>query len=147
MTTQQFKKMKKKGKIIQSEADQQDQFCAYLKLKYPHLLFRVDQGGSKLTIGQAMRFKRQQKSRGWPDIFLAEARGGFFGLFIEGKTEDTLIYKKDGDFSTEHLREQHERLWELEKAGYAAYFGKGFDGCRRLVDEYMALPLTNIAGF
>lgn len=144
MTAAQYAKMKAKGKAVQSEDDMQDQVCAYLKMAYPKLMYRVDMAASKKTMGQAMRFKRQQKHRGWPDIELYEARGGFFGMLIESKKEDVMIYQANGQFATDHIREQAEVLAMLIDRGYNAKFAKGFWGVKSEIDEYMKLPPTII---
>lgn len=57
-----------------SEADLQVQIADYLRLQYPNVMFHSDFGsGIKLTMGQAIKQKRQNGGRrAWPDMFIAE---------------------------------------------------------------------------
>ncbi len=95
--------------------------------------------GMKLTIGQAVKAKRMRSSRGQPDIFIADACNGYYGLFLELKREGTKIFLKDGCtlVADEHIREQYEMLKALEARGYKSLFGIGFDLCKIIIDEYL----------
>lgn len=57
-----------------TEADLQIQVADYLRLQYPDVLFHSDFGsGVKLTLGQAVRQKRQNGGRrAWPDMFISD---------------------------------------------------------------------------
>lgn len=110
----------------------------YLKLQYPNALFHSDYGaGVKLTMNQAKAQKRIQNGMAWPDIFIAEPRGEFHGLFIELKAEGVKIYKKNGDFANDHLIKQSECLIELRRRGYWAQFTVGFDEAKKIIDIYL----------
>lgn len=61
-----------------------------------------------------------------------------YGLFIELKREGTRIFKKDGRLvADEHIREQFDMLAELRNRGYVAEFGIGFEGTKKLIDDYL----------
>jgi hypothetical protein len=142
-----------------SEADLQVQVADYLRLQYPSVMFHSDFGsGIKLTMGQAIKQKRQNGGRrAWPDMFIAEpkevARTEFedkekritlsfghsrFGLFIELKRPGTRIFKKDGTLVADpHIREQFDILEQLRRKGYMAKFACGFDEAKRIIDEYL----------
>ena len=141
-----------------SEADLQVQVADYLRLQYPSVMFHSDFGsGIKLTMGQAIKQKRQNGGRrAWPDMFIAEGivvddeRGQFYkgsyyplkhvylGLFIELKKAGTRIYKKDGTLvADQHIREQFDILEQLRKRGYMAEFACGFDEAKRIIDKYL----------
>ena len=109
----------------------------YLRLQYPSVLFHWDQSGLNLSIAQAGMNKAIQHGRGWPDLFIAEPRGEYHGLFIEVKIEDVKLLNRKGEYATEHLKEQSEIIAELEKRGYAACFGVGFDECQKIIDDYL----------
>ncbi len=128
-----------------SEAELQRQICDYLKMQYREVVFRSDfASGMKLTPGQAVKHKSLQSSRAWPDLFLAEPRSGFHGLFIELKKEGTKLKKRDGHWiSDPHIREQALMLHTLGTHGYFATFGVGFDHCKDIIDQYLALPKPN----
>jgi len=113
------------------------QIAQYLRIAYPSVIFHFDLAGLNLSKAQAGRMKNIQGGRGWPDLFIAEPRDIFKGLFIEIKAEGTKLYKKDTLPATPHLQEQEECLFELEDNGYAARFGVGFDECKNLIDDYL----------
>lgn len=123
-----------------TELELQAQVADYIRLQYPSVIFHSDFGsGIKLTMGQAIKQKRLNGGRrAWPDLFLAEPRGKYSGLFIELKKEGVRIYKKDGALvADEHIREQFDMLHDLRRKGYAAEFACGFDEAKKLIDDYM----------
>lgn len=148
-----------------SEADLQIQVADYLRLQYPEVIFHSDFGsGIKLTLGQAVKQKRQNGGRrAWPDMFIAETchcwettqenhgiqigvyeqDGTLFyssvygGLFLELKKDGTRLKKKNGEWASEHIAEQAEMLEKLRERGYCAEFTIGFDEAKRIIDEYL----------
>jgi hypothetical protein len=126
-----------------TESELQTQVADYIRLRYPKVLFHSDFGsGIKLTIGQAIRQKRQNGGRrAWPDMFIAEPKSHlrfeFRGLFVELKKDGTRLRKKNGDYASEHIREQAEVLEELDKRGYCACFAVGFDEAKKIIDGYL----------
>lgn len=90
-------------------------------------------------MGQAVRQKKLHSGRAWPDLFIAEPRGGFAGLFLELKREGTTVYLKDGSLTAnKHIREQAAALESLRKRGYEAGFAIGFDEARAEIESYLA---------
>lgn len=135
------------------EEDLHRNVCDYLRLQYPSVLFHTDfAAGVRLTMGQAVKNKRLQAGRAWPDLFIAEpmdrmeirdrekVRVFYHGLFIELKTEGTKLYLKDDVtmVANPHYQEQAAILKFLEKKGYKAVFCCGFDECRKVIDKYLA---------
>ena len=122
-----------------SEAVLQQQVADYLRLQYPNVLFHSDFGsGIKLTMGQAVKQKRQNGGRrAWPDMFLAEPTKRHNGLFIELKREGARIKKKNGDWASDHIAEQADVLDRLEFRGYKAVFAVGFEEAKEVIDKYM----------
>lgn len=112
--------------------------CDYLRVAHPYALFRTDLGGIKLTMGQATQVKRMQGGkRAWPDLFIAEPRHGFCGLFIELKNNQ--IFKVDGSLrKNDHVEEQAAVLEALQERGYKAVFAVGFDEARDIIDMYLS---------
>jgi hypothetical protein len=122
------------------ESHEQDKLCKYLDYQYPKVLYNSDLSGIRLTIGQANKIKKQRKGRAWPDIFICEPRGKYHGLYIEMKAPGVTIVKRNGEIvSNEHIKEQFAMLCQLEQRGYMARFGIGFEGARKIVDEYFNL--------
>lgn len=111
----------------------------YLRYQYPTVIYRFDLAADlKLTMGQARKHKRLQRYRGYPDLFIAEPKGKYAGLYLEIKKPGTKIIKKDGALvADEHIREQFDMLHDLRRKGYAAEFGIGFDATKKLIDDYM----------
>nr|DAV82827.1 MAG TPA: Nuclease [Caudoviricetes sp.] len=121
--------------------------CDYLRKNYPDVLFRTDfSSGMKMTPGQAAKHKKFQKSRAWPDLFIAfpgfdgwEMKEG--GLFIELKAEGTKLYKKNGEIvANKHYQEQAEMLEKLRSNGYIAEFAVGYDEAIRIIANYLGEP-------
>ena len=145
------------------ESELQVAVADYMRLRYPNVLFHSDFGsGIKLTKGQAMKQKRQNGGRrGWPDMFIAEPRvigkrldngdiytGLYSGLFIElkkdgekllaGNRAKNRFLSIDGkEYKTEHLKEQADVIYELNRRGYIASFAVGFDEAKKLIDDYL----------
>lgn len=135
--------------MISAESFIHQQVCDYLRYQYPDVPFRTDfAAGTKLTMGQAVRNKRLQSGRAWPDLFIARAVDKksdklegltyhYCGLFIELKAK--VIYKKDGSLLVnEHLQEQQKVLGKLASEGYKAEFAVGFDAARKIIDDYLS---------
>ena len=108
-----------------------------MRLQYPAIIFHFDLAGLNLSRAQAGMMKAIQGGRGWPDLFIAEPRGEYKGIFIEVKIEGTALRKLDGKPKTDHIQEQINCLNDLTDKGYLAEFGKGFDECKRMIDAYL----------
>lgn len=135
-----------KPKIITSMKEEQLQLhlCRYVQTKYPDVIFWSDGSGLKLTPGQARKAAGMRSGAGVPDFFIAEARGSYFGFFLELKREGTVIWLKNREVTKDpHIRQQMKMLWELGTRGFYANFGVGYDEAIQLVDQYMALPPTS----
>lgn len=128
-----------------SESELQTLVCDYLRLRFPSVIFHSDlASGMKLTVGQAVRAKRLNSSRAYPDLFIAEQRyvkqdkEMYGGLFLELKRPGTKLYKKGGSLVSDvHIREQAAMLARLRERGYRAEFAVGFDQARLIIDEYL----------
>ena len=128
--------------------------CDYLRKNYPDVLFRTDfSSGMKMTPGQAAKHKKFQKSRAWPDLFIAESGVVEFkedgliahlrknGMFLELKADGTKLYKKDGTLrKNEHIEEQAEMLDKLNESGYYARFAVGYDQAIQIITDYLGKP-------
>jgi hypothetical protein len=109
----------------------------YLKMQYPKVIFHWDLEGSNLSIAQAGKMKSLQGDRGFPDLVIYEKRGGFGALALEIKAEGVKLYKRNGEPTTDHIREQRDCLLQLHLRGYQTGFAIGFDNARQVIDEYM----------
>ncbi len=116
------------------------QVCAYISLQYPDVIFTQDSSGIKLPIGLAKKMKNRRSSKGLPDIWILEPKGGYHGLFLELKKEGEQLQLKTSDkWKNEHIVEQAEILLKLTAKGYWAWFAVGFDEAKQYIDNYMAL--------
>lgn len=126
---------------LTSEALVHERVCDYLRYQYPSVLFRTDYAaGLKLTMGQAIRHKRLQAVRAWPDLQVCEPRGKYHGLFLELKREGATVRLKNGSLSSNpHIVEQAAILRDLRSRGYYADFGIGFIHAKQLIDWYLRI--------
>ena len=91
-----------------------------------NLLFAVPNGGARDVITGAM-LKSEGVRSGVPDLFLALARGGWNGLFIEMKKP------KGGVVSAA----QKEMIGLLTKAGFCCEICRGFDEAKSALLKYI----------
>lgn len=109
----------------------------YMKLQYPDVLYHFDLAGLNLSKAQSGMMKAIQLHRGFPDLFIAEPKNGYCGLFIEVKAEGTKLYKKNFEAATPHITEQSEFMDALRIKGYKCEFGVGWDNCKEIIDNYL----------
>jgi hypothetical protein len=112
----------------------------YIKAQYPKLIFRNDFGAdTRLSKTQRRRQKAlQMVDKGYPDYFIAEAKNGYHGMYIELKKRYSDVFKKDGTFKKdEHIETQHKMHERLRAKGYYVVFGLGFDHAKLQLDNYM----------
>ena len=128
--------------MIKKEEEIHLRICDYLRKNYPDVLFRTDfSSGMKMTPGQAAKHKKFQKSRAWPDLFIAESNILASGLFLEIKAEDVVIYKMNGEIrKNKHLIEQDKMLKELSNKGYRARFVIGYEQAIFEIQQYLGEP-------
>lgn len=132
---------------MRTELQLQVQVCEFLRQEYPEVMFHSDiSAGMALSIGQAQMNKRLQVSRGMPDIYIFEARGGWSGLFLELKAENSQQIKKDGTLGNEkHIVEQRDIHTLLKRRGYWTDFYIGLDQCKHIIRTYMSWEPTSEA--
>lgn len=117
------------------------QIADYMRYQYPKVIYRFDLAADlKLSIGQAKKHKRLQGRRGYPDLFIAHPMGKYHGMYLELKKDGTRLQKRNGDFASEHIKEQWEMLGALTLRGYKAEFACGFDEAKKIIDEYLGGP-------
>lgn len=90
-------------------------------------LVHTPNGGGR-SPGEGYNFKKMGVKKGYPDLILDIAKGGYHGLRIELK-------KVKGSRTTP---EQIERLEMLNAEGYYAVIAKGFDEAIQIILDYMA---------
>ncbi len=114
------------------------QIAQYLNHQWPKVIYKFDTGaGQRMSIGMAVRNKKLNRWRGFPDLAILEPRGVLNGLFIELKTDGTKIFKKNNEYATPHIKEQAEMLEALRERGFSAHFGIGFENCISIINIYL----------
>lgn len=140
--------------MIKKEENLHLEVCDYLRRNYPDVLFRTDfSSGMKMTPWQAAKHKKFQKSRAWPDLFIAESgvvkfkEGNLIinlrknGMFLELKADGVKLYKKDGTLrKNKHIEEQAEMLEKLRNGNYYAEFAIGYKDAIEQIHEYLGKP-------
>lgn len=124
--------------MIPTEEDLQIMVCDYIRSLWPGVIFNSDGAGNNVSKAQAGKNTQLRSGPGFPDVFVAEPRGGYHGLFLELKREGTKLHKKDGSWANLHIQQQAEVLTKLDEAGYYAWFAIGWDEAKEIIDEYMA---------
>ena len=121
------------------EKDLHTKVCLFIKATYPNVVFRTDFGaGMPMSIGMAKRQKTLQSHSGYPDLFIAEPKGVYAGLFLELKTETNKVYKKDGTLAANtHHKEQAKMLEMLRDRGYMADFAIGYKDAVDKIQDYL----------
>src|SRR4051794_38293717 len=124
------------------------QVCDYIRLQYPGVFFNSDGAGNNLSRAQAGMAKMLRSHRGYPDLFIAEPRKGYHGLYIELKREGTKLrrekdctavlkddhkLRKAGDWWDLHTEEQAIVMETLAAKGYYCAFGVGFEDTTQLI--------------
>lgn len=132
-----------------SEEQLQLALCDWLRWQHPTLIWRSDYAsGLRLRPPQAIKHKRMQSSRSFPDLFVYEPRQGKYGLALELKRPGVSIYKKDGSLvANPHIREQAAMLDALRQRGYQADFAIGIDDAMLKINNYIEAPTRAFDGF
>ena len=113
----------------------------YLRLQYPNVIFTAESSGIRLTMGQAVKAKKQRSNHKQLDLWILEPKGKYHGLIIELKKDGESPFRIDNGMlkAGEHLQEQYCTIQLLLYKGYAACFSVGFDQTKKIIDDYMKL--------
>lgn len=121
-----------------TEYDLHKSLAEYLRLQYPAVIFISHMAGVRLPVGLATKMAALQSGRGFPDLYLLEPRLHYHGATFELKTSRDEIFRRNGELRQErHIQEQAAMLEELNRRGYFATWGPGFDETRALIDVYL----------
>lgn len=110
----------------QREAELQRACVRWFRMQYPqHLLFHIPNGGRR-NAREAAFLKSEGVTAGIPDLFLAEGRHGFHGLFIEMKAGRNTATPA-----------QKEMMVRLYRAGYSCVVCRSFEEFQIEVMKYL----------
>ena len=114
-----------------SEERLQSEVVKYIQLQYPKAKYCASLGGIRTSFKQAVKAKRTGYVKGFPDLFIYEARNGYHGLALEIKTHKGRATEV-----------QKQWIQDLQDRGYKATIGKGLPECLQIIDDYMNQPNT-----
>lgn len=121
--------MKKSGKKAPSESQEQQRLVLKLRWFFPDLIFFAIPNGGLRNKSEAVRMKLEGVEKGTPDIFIAEPRNSFYGLFLELK-------KASGG---EVSMEQKKKIKELREKGYQAEVCYGALDALEKIKKYLGI--------
>ena len=112
-------------RVYPSEHEEQATLIKWARSKGLDLLFAIP-NGTYTNISVAKRLKQSGLTPGIPDLFLAVARQGAHGLFIEMKA-------MKGNASP------LQKAWQaaLESQGYRAVVCHGFEAAKAVIEDYL----------
>jgi len=119
------------------EDELQEKVAKYITKEHPNVMFDGNSKNFKLNKRQGALAKRMGKRKGYPDLFIAAARHGKHGLYIELKREGERLKKKDGEWADEHVAEQAKVHEQLRQEGYWADFVIGYEPAKKIIDWYL----------
>lgn len=121
---------------IDYEGNEQVALMRWLQLQHSAafaVTWHTPNGGQRNKV-VAAKLKAQGTKAGVPDLQLAMARGGYFGLFIEFKATPP----HDAAVSST----QKEMVQNLKEQGYLAVVCKGMSAAIEQINAYLAMPAT-----
>lgn len=120
-----------------SESAEQIKFVGRVRHFYPDVvIFSIPNGGWRRG-QEATKLKEEGTLAGASDLVVAEARGGWFGLFVEMKRADPSIEPSDV---------QAQFIDDVRARGYRAEVAHGCEAAWTLFQEYMSLTETARVG-
>ena len=136
-----MKKSPSKKKPRKVEQGTHTAIATYIRLTYPSVIFTSDSSGLRLPQGLRNVVVAQRSKGKIPDMIILQPQDKYHGLILEIKSEESSPFsKKDGKLlMNKHVVEQAETLRRLRSVGYKAEFAVGFDGAKRIIDQYMYL--------
>jgi hypothetical protein len=118
-----------------TEAQLQKAVVNYIKLRWPQARYCASLGGQyQKFVSQRKKAKETGYVAGFPDLQICEAKGGYFGLFIELKLNKKCYASKV----------QLEWKKDLQLRGYCAEVCKGFDDTINVLENYFRKTKTNV---
>tara|TARA_Y100001973_G_scaffold49432_1_gene73531 strand:+ start:3013 stop:3369 length:357 start_codon:yes stop_codon:yes gene_type:complete len=103
----------------------------YIKLKHPKIKYCSSIAGAYISsAAQRRKIVRNGYVRGKNDLDIYEARGGYFGLFIE---------LKEKAYPTQA---QKDWINAMNERGYFAVITRGFTETISVIDEYLSKDKT-----
>lgn len=129
-----------KKKSQRKEESLQIQVSSYIRAKYPDVIFTSESSGVRVSMGTAIKMKKQRSSHKLPDMIILKPMKQYHGLILELKKEGEIVWLKNGSLSTnKHIQEQAETLRELARLGFVAEFAIGYTQAINIINKYLSL--------
>jgi len=110
-----------------SEERLQSEVVKYIQLQYPKVKYCASLGGQYQPFqSQRNRARKTGYVKGFPDLFIYEARNDYHGLALEIKT-----------IKGRATKEQKEWIEALNERGYKAHICTGIDEALEVIDSYL----------
>lgn len=124
-------------KKVYAESAEQGTIASYIKRKYPDIIFHTTRVEGKKEFWEQNQIKKLNSHSGFPDTFILQPLHGYGGLMIENKKFGTKLFKVDGQFASEHYRNQYITHQKLIQAGYAVYFAVGISNAIEILESFI----------
>lgn len=112
--------------------------CQWLKLAHPSIYFESDPSGLRVSVGLRAILKSTRSNHAHIDLFIAEPRGHYHGMFIELKSKTP--FKKDGSLKKdEHLEAQAITMANLTTRGYHCIHAWTLNDAMEEINSYLNL--------
>lgn len=108
------------------EHSMQAKVVQYVRTFYPDVVLAAIPNGSGTTPRNRLYLYTEGLLAGMPDLFLAKPSKGFYGLFIEMKTD-----------TGEESKEQKELRKRLNQAGYLVFVARSDRTAINLIEDYL----------
>jgi hypothetical protein len=124
-------------KVLASELEEQLALMEWATLQGVPLVHHCNEG--KRTPQEGRKLKKMGLSPGYPDLSIAEAHGGYFGLFIELKQRRDY---RPSEMNTKTWLAQRKWLEQLANDHYYAIMCFGWEHAKCIIEKYLSWPKT-----
>jgi hypothetical protein len=111
-----------------------------MKIRWRDVVYRFDfAAGLRINMAARVLHKQIQGDRGFHDFTVYEQSKDrmWSGLALELKIDGTRLKKKNGEWASEHIKEQAQHLEKMRKAGWQADFAVGLKEAIEQIDHYL----------
>jgi len=124
-------------KVLATELEEHLALMEWARLTGVQLVHHCNEG--KRSPKEAARMLKMGLSPGYPDLSLHEARGGYFGLFIELKQRRDY---RPSEMNTKTWLAQRAWLERLANEHYYAIMCFGWEHAKAIIEKYLSWPRT-----
>lgn len=132
------KALEKGKKFVQLEGIEQNRFQDWLRKHHKSVkCFTADLAGHAESLAKVVHIHRAEGFT-TPDLMIFEPQGIYHGIFMEFKTTEFKLYKRDGTIiKNRHIQDQYKTIMDLREKGYYADFVPGCARAQDIFTQYM----------